>query len=331
MIDTVDPEVGVGMVVIGRNEGNRLRTCLISMVGRAGPVVYVDSGSTDGSVAMARGLGAEVVELDLATPFTAARARNAGFRRLLEISPGLACVQFVDGDCEVVDGWLESATNFLQEHAQVAVVCGRRRERYPGRSIYNLLCDLEWDSPLGETKACGGDALMRIPAFAAARGYRDDLIAGEEPELCVRLRAAGWKIWRLGEEMTLHDAAMSHLGQWWKRSMRAGYAFAEGASLHGAPPERHWVRESRSAWLWGAVFPLLALVAATVWGTPGLLLLLVYPLQVVRLALRGERSTRKNWWRALFLVLCKFPEMQGQAKFVLHRLLGGRARLIEYK
>ena len=331
MIDTVDLEVGVGMVVIGRNEGNRLRTCLISMVGRAGPVVYVDSGSTDGSVAMARGLGAEVVELELATPFTAARARNAGFRRLLEISPGLACVQFVDGDCEVVDGWLESATNFLQEHAQVAVVCGRRRERYPGRSIYNLLCDLEWDSPLGETKACGGDALMRIPAFAAARGYRDDLIAGEEPELCVRLRAAGWKIWRLGEEMTLHDAAMSHLGQWWKRSMRAGYAFAEGASLHGAPPERHWVRESRSAWLWGAVFPLLALVAATVWGTPGLLLLLVYPLQVVRLALRGERSTRKNWWRALFLVLCKFPEMQGQAKFVLHRLLGGRARLIEYK
>ena len=135
----------VGLVAIGRNEGDRLRKCIESVVGQVSKVVYVDSGSTDDSVAMARRYGVTVVELDMTRPFTAARARNEGFRRLREESPELDYVQFVDGDCEVVQGWLEKAALFLDEHQDVVVVCGRRRERFPDRSVYNLLCDMEWD------------------------------------------------------------------------------------------------------------------------------------------------------------------------------------------
>jgi glycosyltransferase involved in cell wall biosynthesis len=321
-----------GVVAIGRNEGDRLRRCLESTLRDAGRVVYVDSGSTDGSLEMARGLGATVVELDMSVPFTAARARNEGFRRLRELVPELDYVQFVDGDCEFVSGWLGKAKSFLDERADVAVVCGRRRERYPERSVYNMLCDIEWDTPVGQAKACGGDAMMRSTAFEEVGGFRPDLIAGEEPELCVRLRMAGWKIWRLGEEMTLHDAAMLRFGQWWKRSTRAGFAFAEGAYLHGMRPERHWVQESRSAWVWGLGLPLVALAAAWVWPMLGVLALAVYPLQVVRLVAKGERnSARENRWRALFLVLGKFPEVWGQLRFFLRRATGGQGRLIEYK
>src|SRR3990167_5804095 len=219
----------IGVVVIGRNEVERLERCLASLVGAAGKIVYVDSGSTDASVPMAQGLGVEVVALDMSRPFTAARARNEGFACLQRLQPDIHFVQFVDGDCEVVDDWLAKAQAFLCEHPAVAVVCGRRRERFPQRSIYNRMCDLEWDTPVGEAKACGGDALMRADAFAAVKGFRADLIAGEEPELCVRLRAIGWKVWRLGEEMTLHDAAMTHFSQWWQRTLRGGHAFAEGA------------------------------------------------------------------------------------------------------
>jgi glycosyltransferase involved in cell wall biosynthesis len=208
----------VGVVMIGRNEGERIRKCLESLGGIAKQVVYVDSGSTDGSVDMARAMGVEVVGLDMRVAFTAARARNEGFRRLRELAPDLAYVQFVDGDCELADGWLEKAVMFLGEHESVAVVCGRLREHYPERSIYNMLCDIEWDTPVGEAKSCGGNAVMRVGAFESAQGYRADLIAGEEPELCVRLRAAGWLIWRLDEEMALHDAAMTRFGQWWTRS-----------------------------------------------------------------------------------------------------------------
>ncbi|MHC2148792.1 glycosyltransferase family 2 protein [Pseudomonas sp. 210_17 TE3656] len=322
---------GIGVVVIGRNEGQRLERCLASLEGSADKVVYVDSGSVDGSVQMARQRGVEVLALDMTRPFTAARARNEGFARLQRLLPTMRHVQFVDGDCEVAAGWLPKAQAFLYAHPAVAVVCGRRRERFPQRSVYNLLCDLEWDTPIGEAKACGGDALMRADAFAAVSGYRASLIAGEEPELCVRLRAAGWKIWRLPEEMTLHDAAMTRFGQWWQRSLRGGYAFAEGAFLHGAAPERHWQRESRRIWIWGLAIPL-AIIAASAWlGGWGLLLLLIYPLQAVRLARRGVRSARENWLQAVFLVLGKFPEMLGQVKFLLNRFGAGKAVLIEYK
>lgn len=322
---------GIGVVVIGRNEGQRLERCLASLEGSADKVVYVDSGSVDGSVQMARQRGVEVLALDMTRPFTAARARNEGFARLQRLLPTMRHVQFVDGDCEVAAGWLPKAQAFLYAHPAVAVVCGRRRERFPQRSVYNLLCDLEWDTPIGEAKACGGDALMRADAFAAVSGYRASLIAGEEPELCVRLRAAGWKIWRLAEEMTLHDAAMTRFGQWWQRSLRAGYAFAEGAYLHGAAPERHWLRESRRAWLWGLGLPLAIVLACVLLGSWGLLLLSVYPLQAVRLARRGGRSVRENWLQAVFLVLGKFPEMLGQVRFLLNRFGAGKTVLIEYK
>ncbi|QVM93662.1 glycosyltransferase [Pseudomonas entomophila] len=322
---------GIGVVVIGRNEGPRLERCLASLREAAEQIVYVDSGSTDGSVAMARRQGVEVLALDMTIPFTAARARNEGFTLLQRLLPGMRHVQFVDGDCEVVAGWLPEAQGFLDAHPQVAVVCGRRRERYPQHSVYNLLCDLEWDTPLGETKACGGDALMRVDAFSAVHGYRPDLIAGEEPELCIRLRANGWKIWRLDQEMTLHDAAMTRFGQWWRRSLRAGYAFAEGASLHGGPPERHWRREARRAWIWGLGLPLAIAMACLALGGWGLVLLLVYPLQAARLARRGGRSARENWLQAVFLVLGKFPEMLGQVKFMMNRFTTGKPVLIEYK
>ncbi|WP_060481998.1 glycosyltransferase family 2 protein [Pseudomonas sp. NBRC 111119] len=326
---SVTPELGV--VVIGRNEGQRLARCLQSLAERTDSVVYVDSGSTDGSVALAQSLGVQVLALDLRIPFTAARARNEGFATLLRSVPSLHWVQFVDGDCEVAPRWLATAQAFLQQHADVAVVCGRRRERFARQTPYNLLCDMEWDTPVGEAKACGGDALMRVQAFDAVGGFRPGLIAGEEPELCVRLRAAGWKVWRLDAEMTLHDAAMTRFSQWWRRSQRAGFAYAEGAQLHGAPPERHWLQESRRAWLWGLGVPLVVVLACLALGAWGLLLLAVYPVQVVRLARRGQRTPKENWLQAVFLVIGKFPEMLGQLKFWRQRLLAGKSTLIEYK
>lgn len=321
----------IGIVVIGRNEGERLARCLASVVSDSSKVVYVDSGSTDGSVALAQSLGVSVVELDMSIPFTAARARNEGVARLHKLASEISYIQFVDGDCEVVKEWLDQASLFLDQHPEVAVVCGRRRERFPDRSVYNMLCDIEWDTPVGEAKACGGDAMMRAIAFKQVGGYRNDLIAGEEPELCVRLRKVSWKIWRLGEEMTLHDAAMTRFSQWWNRTKRGGYAFAQGAYLHGAPPELHGVKQSRSAWVWGLGIPLLVIFLTVGLGPAGLLMLLIYPLQVFRLALKGTRSTEVNWWRALFLVLGKFPEAAGQLRFLYIRLSGKTAKLIEYK
>jgi glycosyltransferase involved in cell wall biosynthesis len=319
-----------GVVIIGRNEGERLRQCLES-ASTVPVVVYVDSGSSDGSAQWARNHGAEVIELNMSTPFTAARARNAGFRRLLEIVPKLLFVQFVDGDCELEDNWLERAAAFLGSHAEVGVVCGRRRERHPEKSIYNWLCDREWERPAGEALACGGDAMMRANALDAVGGFRDDLIAGEEPELCLRLRAAGYRIWRLDLPMTLHDAAMTRFGQWWRRALRGGYGLAHGAYLHGAPPERLWVWESRRAWLWGVWLPLTCLIVGLEFGPWGWAAWLIFPLQIVRQTMRNSGPVKQRALLALFQLLARFPEGIGQIKFMRDRLFGRQARLVEYK
>ena len=328
---TQTPVSELGVVVIGRNEGERLHRCIASVRSEAAWVVYVDSNSSDGSAAWAREQGVEVVELDMSRPFTAARARNEGYRRLRALAPGLRFVQFVDGDCEVEAGWLSAAQAFANEHPQAGVVCGRRRERFPQRSVYNRLCDSEWDTPVGPALACGGDALMRVSALEGVGGFREDLIAGEEPELCVRLRARGWRIWRLDAEMALHDAAMTRFGQWWRRNVRAGFAYAEGVRLHGAPPERHWVREWRSAWFWGAMLPLAIVLVAAVVGPAALWAFVIYPLQVLRLRWRLRGLERGRWARAFFLVAGKFPEALGQAKSWLQHRRRQQAMLIEYK
>lgn len=298
----------IGVVIIGRNEGERLQRCLASLSGQFVRSIYVDSGSIDGSVAMARSLGVDVVELDAATPFTAARARNAGFRYLCDALPEMELVQFIDGDCELHPDWLDAAKAVMQRNTDAAVVCGRRRERSPGDSVYNRLCDLEWDTTVGEAESCGGDSLMRVVALEEAGGFADELIAGEEPDLCHRLRKAGWNIYRLAREMTLHDAAMSRFAQWWQRNRRSGYASAEALHRRGAEDRRLWRK----------------VMSNLFWANP--MSLPLWPL----LWLRVTRHAGALY--ASFILLGKIPHVQGQMQFWLNRLhLKKKGKLIEYK
>jgi GT2 family glycosyltransferase len=319
----------VGAVLIGRNEGARLVAALEAAGAQVARIVYVDSGSTDGSGAAARAAGAAVVDLDLSIPFTAARARNEGLALLLEDGP-LDYVQFIDGDCALQPGWIDTAQAFLDENPQAAVVHGRRRERFPDATIYNQLCDWEWDRPAGQARSCGGDAMMRVAAFQQVTGFDPGLIAGEEPELCVRLRGAGWQIWCLDVEMTLHDAAMTRFSQFWNRARRAGHAYAEGAAMHGAPPERHGVEGRNRALIWGAALPVAILGLALV--HPAFLLgALIYPAQIARIALTQGPRGRMGWIRAAFMTIGKVPQAHGVLGFALDRLRGRKAGLIEYK
>lgn len=325
---------GRGIVAIGRNEGDRLRASLRAVVATGLPAVYVDSGSSDGSVPLARSLGVDVLELDAARAFSAARARNEGFERLLRVWPGTEIVQFVDGDCELFPGWLERGLAELETRPDVAAVCGRVRERNPEASVYNRLCQLEWQKTPGEIPACGGIFMVRVKAFVAAGGFRPDVIAAEDDELCLRLRRQGGLIVHLDADMAWHDVAMTRFVQWWQRARRAGHAYAQGAALHGRSPDRHFVRDCRRIWLWGLALPALALGLA--WPTSGwsLALLAAYPLQVLRIRRAG---LRRGWPAedalpyAAFAVLSKFPGLQGMIEYRWRCWKGGSVRIIEHK
>ncbi len=322
------------MIAIGRNEGERLKRCMRSLPADLGLVVYVDSGSTDGSVQFAQEHGAEVVGLDMSRPFSAARARNAGVERLRQRRPELELVQFIDGDCELDPGWLDSGLRELEADAATAVVCGRRRELSPRQTPYNQLCDMEWDTPIGEASACGGDALMRLAALREVGGYDETLIAGEEPELCLRLRRAGHRIQRIDHEMTRHDAQITRFSQWWLRNVRAGHAYAEGYHRHGDGPEHFNERAVRSNVAWGLAVPAasLALSGPTLGGS--LLLFGLYGVLYRRVLAdckaRGAAASDAALY-ARYTTLGKIAQAQGFLQFHHRRLTRGDRKLIEYK
>jgi glycosyltransferase involved in cell wall biosynthesis len=320
----------VGVVIIGRNEGERLRNCIASVKLQTDVIVYVDSGSTDDSVNYAKKTGVTTIFLNPSRPFTAARARNEGFGELKSIAPELRFVQFIDGDCLLVDGWIQKAIHFLHERPEVAVVCGRRRERFPEASLYNRLIDLEWNTPVGEARACGGDALMRVAAFESVGGFASFIVAGEEPDLCFRMRKKGWMVWRLEAEMTQHDAAIAHFGQWWRRSVRSGFGAAQIWHLHRSSQLAEFANGVIRAAIWGGLAPII-IMGGFIVNAKVFLTLLIYPLQVCRIAISRGAMSEESWAYGLIMTLSKFAELQGISKYVWDFAKGTVPAPIEYK
>jgi glycosyltransferase involved in cell wall biosynthesis len=318
----------IGFVVIGRNEGPRLRSCLESVCAASSRIVYADSASTDDSVAIAHRLGVATVNLPDDDNLTAARGRNAGYAELRKLHPQCDAVMFLDGDCILQPGFLEQAAAFLERHPDVAIVCGRRFERYPQASIYNRLCDVEWDTPVGQANECGGDALVRCAAFDQVRGYRSELRAGEEPEMAARMRAAGWKIWRIDAPMTEHDAKILKLSQWWRRAQRGGFGYAQVWSATKPLRHRLYGKQLRSGFAWTLALPAVVIIVAVLAGQAWILLAVpaIYALQFFRIASRSHAEGR--WTRAALLLLAKIPETVGALQFTLS---GTKRRVPEYK
>lgn len=321
----------VDIVLIGRNEGQRLVNALAAAQGQGRRIVYVDSGSTDGSLAAAREAGALVVELDMTVPFTAARARNAGFESLEASDTLPVYVQFVDGDCALVPGFVQAAAAHMDQNEKLAVVTGWRSEINRDASLYNQLCDFEWHRPAGPMKACGGDMLVRAEAFRQVGGFDPAVIAAEDDEICTRLVKAGWALERLPLDMTRHDADMTSFNQWWQRAVRTGHGFAQVGHLH---PD-YFVKERRRVLVFGLALPLIFLLGLLLgWVLLLLAVLAVYGLSYVRTVqgLTKEQLPKREAQRhAGLLTLSKFPNLIGMGIFQWRRLRNGPMRIIEYK
>jgi GT2 family glycosyltransferase len=319
-----------GAVVIGRNEGDRLVRSLASVTAVLDRVVYVDSGSSDDSVAAARAAGVAVVELDPSTPFSAARARNEGFDAL-ELDGSLPdYVQFIDGDCELVPSWIGHGVEALDADPELGLVTGWRSEIDRDRSVYNQMCDYEWHRPAGEIRACGGDMLVRSDAFRRLGGFDPTCIAAEDGEFCFRLRKDGWKLLRLPRDMTRHDAAMTRFGEWWRRAVRNGHGVAHVGTLHAD----FFPEERRRTWFYGAVLPIATLISLFFTSLGLVLAAAIYAASYVRTARglqrnglpKGEAITH-----AAFFTLGKVPNLIGMLTYWRRRMKGEKLRLIEYK
>ena len=325
----------VSAVVIGRNEGARLTRCIESVIGARGEgydieIIYVDSSSSDDSVSRARKLGAKVLEVRPERP-SAALGRNAGWRHA-----GGEYVLFLDGDTILHPQFIATALNAMAD-PRVVAAWGHRRELKPGQSVYVRVLDLDWVYAPGDTLFCGGDVLMRRAALEAVGGFDDNLIAGEEPELCARLRAAGGVIRHIDAPMTLHDLAIGSFRPYWRRAFRAGYAYAEVSRRCRETPARLWSREARRNVVHGGLIAAAPLCLAAAW--------VLHPLVAATLTVSGialiARSARKCAWKSPNRVTCilyalhshfqQLPIFCGQLAYRIDGALQRRRRLIEYK
>lgn len=319
----------VAAVVIGRNEAARLRITLPALCAQVARGVYVDSGSRDDSVAVARAHGLEVVALDTSAPFSAARGRNAGMAALR--AGGLPeFVQLLDGDCELQPGWVAAGLAHLCAAPDCGIVAGKITEIAPESSIYNALCDVEWQKPAGEIASCTGTMLVRSAGFTAVGGFNPGIIAAEDDDFCLRLRARGLRTWMLDQPMARHDANLLSFGPWWRRMVRAGYGFAQVGDLHPG----HFTAARRRVLVYGLGLPVLALMglALNLWLTA--LAAAVYTLswgKTARGLLRGGLMPARATQLAGLLVLTKPANLMGFMTYYLRRARRQDNRIIEYK
>jgi glycosyltransferase involved in cell wall biosynthesis len=327
----------LSVVVIGRNEGERLVRCLGSVRDMRGidgdiELVYADSGSKDGSPARAAAVGATVVAVESPHP-TAASGRNAGWR-----ATAGEFVLFLDGDTLLNPHFARRALDAIEADDGIAGVWGHRREIHPERSIYNRVLDLDWIFKPGFTPYCGGDVLMRRSALEAVGGYDPSLIAGEEPELCRRLRGKGYRILHIDAPMTGHDMAMTRFRQYWRRAVRTGHAYAEVSRRFRDTDDPLWQRSRTRNLVRGPFWALtfaLALAGSVVgrawWPAAAWLAL--------SLVVAARTAWKVRWkspdFVALFLYglhshLQHVPIFLGQLRFELGAKRAKRG-LIEYK
>lgn len=323
-------------VVIGRNEGTRLEPSLRSVLEAGLAVIYVDSGSSDGSVDTARRLNVPVHELDPKRPFSAARARNEGLNFILSKWPDIENVLFLDGDCVLDVQFPAAAEATLDEIRDCVIVTGHLTERHPEASIYNQLCAIEWRGPAGRMvnmNGLGGIMVARVSGFRRVGGFNENAIAGEEPDLGVRLVLAGYSLIKIDEPMATHDAQIMTFGQWWTRAVRGGHAVAHRYVLHGRTPLRDGRRQLLSALFWGFALPFAILLLLL--PTHGLSLLLfagygaIY-WRVYRYYSRSGAAACDARLAAKFNIYSRFAHFLGILRYCANRARG-RFHIIEYK
>ena len=130
--------------------------------------------------------------------------------------------------------------------------------------------------------------------------------------------------------MTRHDAAITRFNQWWVRTVRSGYAYAEVSRLHKHSKFRIFAENVRRAVIWAGLIPL-GIIFGVLFHPAAAVGILVYPLQILRMAFRRDYAQSASWINAFFTLVGKFPELQGILKFQARRLSGRSIPPIEYK
>ncbi|MAW80282.1 MAG: hypothetical protein CMI63_08580 [Parvularcula sp.] len=321
-------KAAIGVVIIGADPRVSPEAAIRS-VPEGCSVVFAPLGPMNEAVAAARKAGAEIAEAGKG-PQTAGRAKNAGYRHLKKIMPGMRYVQFMDASSALDPDWFASAEKFMERRPEVAVIEGSTRRRNGDHVSFPTVAEQRKYQTPGEIVAVAAPgAFMRTEAFEAAGGFRGDLLSCEDDDLCIRQRRRGAHIWRLETDMMIREPRK--MG-WWKRAVLRGFDNAYAMSLHGGPPERHGVGETVRAVIWGFFIPFAIIVAAGLAAAAAAMLApltpapvaaaavlalgaLLYALKILASIIRRGPFRIASWGEAFGAIFGRFAEAMGVFRF----------------
>lgn len=250
----------VSVVVVTRNEADRIRDCLESVLAAVTPVgvtevIVVDSNSTDETVDIAREFPVTVLRITDSERTGPSAGRHVGFER----ASG-EYVLFVDGDMHLNSGWVQDALDRLARDSALAGVDGHLDDEGAAGTV----------APVEYLR---GVALYDAAALSAVGGFDPQLSALEDVDLGLRLRHAGYRLERLPAVVSTHPTETG-IGERMRR-WRRGYYFANGEVLRKSLGESrllaHWLYRIRLS-----LFSLGWLAAGGLTVAVGLQLLVVW-------------------------------------------------------
>lgn len=213
-----------------------IESSLAAVAEVGGEVILADGHSTDRTVELAAQYPVRVVQL------VNARERCCGVGPQLGYQHSRGeYVYLLDGDMRMVPGFLPEALSFLAQHPEAAGVGGRVAELNTESLEYRErgLRAAAHLSP-GEVDRLDGGGLYRRRAIEEC-GYISDrnLHSYEEFDLAARLRARGWKLWRIAVDAVTHYGHDVPPYQLLLRRWRSGYACGAGELVRGAIGQPH--------------------------------------------------------------------------------------------
>jgi glycosyltransferase involved in cell wall biosynthesis len=254
----------LSVILISRNQEWNIARLVESVLRETAPlpsteIVLVDSASTDRTTEIAARYPITVLRLRPNQRLTAAAGRYVGYKRTTG-----NLVLFLDGDMELCQGWLEQAIAVMQSRSEVGVVCGRLIHR-PVAPIKPA--DEPPEFPNADVAGCddvraGGAAMYRRSVMEQVGTWNPYLYSDEEPEICLRIRYAGYRILRLARPIVFHysapaDSVSTLFG---RRSRNLWLGFGQNIRYFLGSPLL-WLYLRERGW---AVVPALALSAGVI-------------------------------------------------------------------
>jgi glycosyltransferase involved in cell wall biosynthesis len=187
-------------------------------------IVLVDSASVDNTVDIASNYPINIIRLQSDQRLTAAAGRYVGYQKT---SGDL--ILFLDGDMELCEGWVDRAIAVIQSGPDVAAVTGQVINLPPstGSRAAPRSEPSYYGNSVTEVSYGGGATMYRRSVLKQVGTFNPYIYSEEEPELCLRIRYAGYRILSLEHPIAYHYSdppdRVSTLVERWRRNLNLGF------------------------------------------------------------------------------------------------------------